>query len=46
MNDETVRTEPDFWFESHPWLALTALDREEDIVEEEILYALDELRFC
>ena len=43
VNDETVRTEPDSWAESHPWLAL---EREEDTVEEEILYALDELRFC
>jgi len=45
MNDEPQENPLSLWESSHPWLVPSA-DREEDPVEEEIRYALDEIRFA
>jgi len=45
MNDEPQENPLSLWESSHPWLVSSA-DREEDPVEEEIRYALDEIRFA
>ncbi len=46
MNEETKETQVS-WEESHPWLSrLTAVQDEDDSVDEVIRYTLDELRLA
>lgn len=46
MEEEKVLTEVSAWDESHPWLSrMTAAD-DEDPMDDDIRYTLDELRFA
>ena len=45
MNQENVETETVLWAEEHPWLAMMDSE-EEDSMEEQIRFALDELRIA
>ncbi len=46
MNENTQETQAAMWDETHPWLAGMAAAAEDDPIDEQIRYALDEMRLA
>ena len=46
MNENAREAQVSVWDEAHPWLAGMASAEEDDSIDEQIRYALDEMRFA
>lgn len=46
MNENTREEQVSLWDETHPWLAGMAASEDDDPIDEQIRYALDEMRFA